>query len=448
MKIIVALLLVACPFLGSSQTILNKLKQKVKDRVEQRTDEGMDKAIDKAEEKAREKAKEKAKDKSSSSKEEKPNGEKGHEKATAKEKSANEDVKPTAAPVLFDSYSQYDFVPGEEIVYTEDFSQDVVGEFPLNWSTNTRGEVETIKGIDGKWMRMYEGRFVSPYIKSMPDNFTAEFDVVIHLPENVNNTSYPEFNMRLFTLEAGDERAKKYFNNNYTTKADTRLVLVPYTDENSTIRVESTEEGAGYFNNENKYLPGLRKYLDKPMHIAIWVQKERLRFWINGEKVYDLPQAVPFNKRVNRMEIEVGDFSYPDIGYFISNIRFAKTPPDMRSKLISEGKLVTTGILFDVNSDKIKPESFGVLQEIAKVLKDNAGVKVKIIGHTDSDGDDGKNLDLSKRRAAAVKQALSTTFSIEASRMETDGKGESEPVADNNMKEGKAKNRRVEFIKQ
>ena len=87
------------------------------------------------------------------------------------------------------------------------------------------------------------------------------------------------------------------------------------------------------------------------------------------------------------------------------------------------------------------------LKEISEVLKDNATVKVKIIGHTDSDGDDKSNLDLSKRRAASVKNALSTEFGIDASRMETDGKGESEPASANTTSEGKANNRRVEFIK-
>ena len=87
------------------------------------------------------------------------------------------------------------------------------------------------------------------------------------------------------------------------------------------------------------------------------------------------------------------------------------------------------------------------LKEISQVLKDNATVKVKIIGHTDSDGDDKSNLDLSKRRAASVKNSLSTEFGIDASRMETDGKGEIEPASPNTSSEMKANNRRVEFIK-
>jgi outer membrane protein OmpA-like peptidoglycan-associated protein len=103
--------------------------------------------------------------------------------------------------------------------------------------------------------------------------------------------------------------------------------------------------------------------------------------------------------------------------------------------------------LFDVNSDKIKSASYGTLKEIATVLNENADVKVKIVGHTDSDGDDAKNLELSKKRAAAVKAALSAEFGIDASRMETTGMGETKPAGDNKTAEGKAQNRRVEFVK-
>jgi outer membrane protein OmpA-like peptidoglycan-associated protein len=88
-----------------------------------------------------------------------------------------------------------------------------------------------------------------------------------------------------------------------------------------------------------------------------------------------------------------------------------------------------------------------VLKEIATVLNDNPGVKVKIIGHTDADGKDADNLVLSQQRAAAVKSILSGEFKIDASRMQTDGKGETQPLDKNTSAEGKANNRRVEFIK-
>ena len=133
---------------------------------------------------------------------------------------------------------------------------------------------------------------------------------------------------------------------------------------------------------------------------------------------------------------------------FISNLKVATGLPDTRHKLVDEGKFSTTGILFDFQSAVIKPSSYGIVKEIAQVLKDNATLKIKVIGHTSSDGDDAANLELSRKRAAAVKELLVAEFAIEADRIQTDGKGEKQPVADNASKEGKALNRRVEFIKQ
>jgi outer membrane protein OmpA-like peptidoglycan-associated protein len=101
-----------------------------------------------------------------------------------------------------------------------------------------------------------------------------------------------------------------------------------------------------------------------------------------------------------------------------------------------------------VNADKVKPASYATLKTIADILIENAGVKIKIIGHTDADGNDAANLDLSKRRAAAVKAELVKTFSIDPAIIDTDGKGESQPVAANDTPSNKALNRRVEFIKQ
>jgi outer membrane protein OmpA-like peptidoglycan-associated protein len=75
-------------------------------------------------------------------------------------------------------------------------------------------------------------------------------------------------------------------------------------------------------------------------------------------------------------------------------------------------------------------------------------MNLNIIGHTDSDGEDTANMELSRKRAEAVKTALINVYNIAADRLQTDGKGESEPVGDNGTPDGKAQNRRVEFIKQ
>jgi outer membrane protein OmpA-like peptidoglycan-associated protein len=108
---------------------------------------------------------------------------------------------------------------------------------------------------------------------------------------------------------------------------------------------------------------------------------------------------------------------------------------------------VSYGIYFDVNKDVVRPESYGTLKGIVDVMKENPEVRIKIVGHTDSDGSDAANLDLSKRRGAAVKNELVKSFSIDASRLESDGLGKTQPVAPNDTPVNKALNRRVEFIK-
>ena len=113
---------------------------------------------------------------------------------------------------------------------------------------------------------------------------------------------------------------------------------------------------------------------------------------------------------------------------------------------MEKGNTSTTAIQFATNSDIITTSGNEVIQQFADALKENAGLNLKIIGHTDSDGDDAKNLLLSKKRANAVKLKL-VSMGIKNTRLSTDGKGETQPVADNKTEAGKAENRRVEFVK-
>jgi len=193
----------------------------------------------------------------------------------------------------------------------------------------------------------------------------------------------------------------------------------------------------------------LDKYYGKPVHVAIQVQQQRFRMWINETKIFDVPKAVDTGYKMNQLFFKVGQTNYKEeqYGVYISNIKAATGLPDTRHKLIEEGKFSTTGILFDLNSATIKAESYAVVKEIATVLKENPSIKIKIIGHTSSDGDDKANMELSIKRAAAVKDMLVAEFAIDAGTIETAGKGETQPVGDNKTKEGKAQNRRVEFIK-
>jgi outer membrane protein OmpA-like peptidoglycan-associated protein len=160
-------------------------------------------------------------------------------------------------------------------------------------------------------------------------------------------------------------------------------------------------------------------------------------------KIFDLPKIMTPGYQYNMMRFEVWDAGEP----MTTNFRVASGLPDMRNKLLTEGKLVSYGIYFDVNKDVVKPESYGTLKAIADVLKENPNVRVRIVGYTDSDGAAAANLDLSKRRGASVKNELVKGFGIDASRLESDGFGATKPVAPNDTPVNKALNRRVEFIK-
>lgn len=431
MKKIFILLVVLLPVTSFAQSgLLNKLKQKVKDRGEQRLEEGMDKAIDKTEEEIL-KDKQKAKD--------------GKENSVVKTDSKEQ----PASYTNLKSYSRYDFIPGENVLFAEDFSQDVVGEFPLKWLTNNRGEAVTIENQPNKWLRLFPAsNFASPSFKNLPENFTVEMDLLIQF-NGEGGYTYPNFEVRLAELAESDKSGRSYVVDK-DAATEVALVLSPGgAGQPLQVSLNSHDRSGSYFSNQPKEIKTMSDNSGRPIHLSIWVQKERIRYWINSDKVFDIPQAVPPNSMFSRIGFGLESTIYTEeqLGVYVSNIKIAEGTPDTRNKLVTEGKFVTNGILFDVASDKIKPESAGVLKEIATVLQASPAIRVKVIGHTDSDGDDAKNLDLSRRRSMAVKAALSSEFGIDNSRMETDGFGESKPVAANTSKEGKAQNRRVEFIK-
>jgi outer membrane protein OmpA-like peptidoglycan-associated protein len=130
----------------------------------------------------------------------------------------------------------------------------------------------------------------------------------------------------------------------------------------------------------------------------------------------------------------------------IKNVRVAEGGVELYDKLMTEGRIVTRGIYFDVNKATIKPESMGVINEIAKLLEYHPEIKFTIEGHTDSDGDDQSNQTLSENRAKSVKDVL-VSLGVDSSRLDAKGFGESKPFNGNSTPEEKANNRRVEFVK-
>jgi len=398
--------------------VKDKAVEKVEERIENKAGEAVDKGLDEIENTVT--GKSKSTDEEASDEE---NATPAPVKKTTPTASAN-------APVLM-SNTKYDFVPGDKILYFEDFAQDAVGDFPALWTTNGGGEVKTLNLASGNWFHMNKEDAVYCYTKSIafPQNFIMEFDVIpdgnfsngytltfYEDPENRELTDdlYPGTKGLHISFEEGRWYTKGYNN---------------AMDIGGWIEGESTTKPVAY---------------GQVNHVIIWVQNRRLRMYHQGAKVLDMPTNVHAGTKFNRFRFSGwSTYSTP----YVSNLKITTAAPDMRSKLLTEGKLVTYGIYFDVNKDVVKAESFGTISEIAQTLKENPTVRIKIIGHTDSDGDDAKNLDLSRRRALSVKNTLVNQFGIDGSRIQTDGKGETEPLAPNTTSESKAKNRRVEFIK-
>ena len=339
------------------------------------------------------------------------------------------------------TYSKFDFVPGDKVLVYEDFSRDAIGDFPENWNTNSAGETVTVSGETGHWLMINKkGVFKPEDINNLPDNFTLEFDLIY------SSDNYIPFLQTLFLSAGNGKDGNRNLNAefNYNKRSGINLGIQPIPrDKGGIATIYTYNAGDKMMDNQIQFQNnGATK-----IKVSIWRQKQRLRVYLDQNKVFDLPRAFPPGETYNKVMFQTwSDFANQD-KYLISNIKLAVGEPDTRNKLISEGKFSTTGILFDVNSAAIKPESYGSLKDIADVLKDNANVHVKIIGHTDSDGDATMNLALSKKRAEAVKSALVSEFAIDASRLETDGKGASDPVATNSTPAGKAQNRRVEFVK-
>jgi flagellar motor protein MotB len=331
------------------------------------------------------------------------------------------------------AFSKYDFVPGTQIIVFEDFADDAVGDFPDGWDTNAAAEVVTIDGRPGHWLMFTRGGIFLPGLPGpLPDNFTLEFDLAASTPFNSGQDFATVF------VELADVRQPAAWQG-----ADNRFTFTVHPSGRTNSERRQGGVGEAAVQRPGEPFAGTN---DAVAHVAVWRTKERVRVYLSDQKIWDIPKALVPSARFNGIIFYVYDVG-ADYRYFLSNVRLAVGAPDARNRLLTEGKWVTHGILFDVNSDRIRGESYGTLKEIAAVLKENAEVRVRIVGHTDSDGDDAGNLDLSRRRAAAVKAALAAEFGIDAARMETEGRGESEPAAPNDTAAGKANNRRVEFVK-
>lgn len=343
----------------------------------------------------------------------------------------------TAGPKTIEVYSKFDYVPGDKPIFYDDFNDDFMGDFPSKWNTNGSGEVVTVDGLPGKWYSIANRSLTLPNLGSqLPEDFTMEFDLkVTNLTRNTSS---------LATLDIYLSETP-----NLTTSESNVMATLNFCQYIAVgVKVDNDfrDDPSPITNTLQR---DLREVFKDVVHISIAVNKNRYRLWINETKIVDLPQFVVRPNQINYPKFYVSNIDEQGNKerVLIDNLKIAEGGVDLRRKLMSEGKISTNGILFNSGSADILPQSMGIIRQISQVLTQDKSIKLNIVGHTDSDGSDESNLSLSENRAEAVKKALISVYGISSDRLSSEGKGEGEPVADNNSAQGKAQNRRVEFIK-
>jgi len=186
------------------KAIENAAKNATVRKAQQKTDEAVSKTIDKATDPDTYKGDGKDGGNTNQS----PAGNKG--KSSGEEGSTGKIAK-SADPAKLESYSQYDFVPGDQILFFEDFSQDAIGDFPALWSTNSSGEVKTLNNYPGKWFQITANSGVFTYLNSLnlPANFIMEFDYIPFYCEEAQQKNpgranwYGSGSMKLYSSKEG-----------------------------------------------------------------------------------------------------------------------------------------------------------------------------------------------------------------------------------------------------
>jgi len=311
------------------------------------------------------------------------------------------------------SSEERDFVPGDKVAFYDDLSDMAKGAAPPHWKV--RGGVAKLAS-EGRLLLQGEGKLY-PNLKTLPKNFTVEMEILPQADVSSGGLGWM-----------------------FMDAAEDSVWSVGFQFDPHEFSV-SLMTGYGHSDFEGHPHGSAKVTYGKPVKLALWYQDSRLRAYVNGQRMFDVNQL-----EFKPPAISLVEFNVRDTPVYIISTRIAEASPDISQVIASTGKYVSNAIQFDVNSDQLRPESMNVIREVAAALQKQPSLKLRIDGHTDSTGDAAKNLDLSKRRADSVKNAL-VKLGIGADRLTTSGLGQTKPISTNDTPQGRAENRRVEFVK-
>ena len=370
-----------------------KIKQKAQQRIEQKENDAAEKAVDAADPTTK-KAGAAASDAS---------GEAASADAAgaAEASAAAEKLAPGKG-----AWANYDFVPGDRVLYADDFMADRVGNFPKGLEFQS-GNMEIVEWNGGRWLRAEEGEFVINLGETLPERFTMEFDLA------------GNGNAMWITFHGGETYGEHYlevgtwFARLRSGKIDAQGSLGAKTEE-------------------------------APVKIRIQVDGGYLKLYANEKRAINVPNAKM--GRSNQIRVNMNGWS-AELPRMIANIRVAAGGKELYDALSANGRVATQGIYFDTGSDRIRGESTPTLKEIGTMLQEHPELKLTIEGHTDNVGGAAANKSLSEKRAAAVRAFLVSAYGIEESRLSSKGMGDTKPAAPNTTPAGRQQNRRVELVK-
>ncbi len=324
------------------------------------------------------------------------------------------------------TYAKSDFVPGDEIIFEDNLTNEQMGEFPSMWDL-VGGNVE-IASINGeKYIAFVKGGgTIAPLMKEMdsylPEKYTIEFD--FWLP----NT--PSTQANYYIVQLNDASAKR------ENKMYFRIDFMADGESQYNIHWEYTTTSGN--RSEGKQIITLER--DAWHHWAMSFNERAFKAYIDGSRITNIPNMAAANN------FNVYGIHYQVAPMGIRNVRIAKGAVPLYDRMMSDGKFITYGITFDVGKSTIKPESMGEINRIVQLMNENPDLKFSVEGHTDSTGNAASNQTLSEARSQAIVAKL-VEMGIAADRLTAVGKGQNNPIADNGTDEGRAKNRRVEFVK-